>query len=97
MLHTSIQPGQMFGAWQNQLQKWAEQDKTFLHHWLGGCEICTSSFVSFMSIPVYMAFMYGIDAWQLHGLIVNIIWLIIYWSLGTNLNLLFLVKLFEKK
>lgn len=96
IMHIATQSGMIFGKWQNVLNKFDEKGFTVLYKWLGGCEICTSAFFSFLSIGIYMAFMYEFKSWIVTGWVWNILWLTMYWSIGTVLNLYFMVKLFDK-
>lgn len=108
ILHISIQPGQWLDTildWQKRLQRWDMQGKQFLAKSGGYCEICFSHWVSFAGFWVYSFFMNMVlHTWVTDmspnivvTITINIIWYVVYVSLGTNLSLYFIVKLFSRK
>ncbi len=107
IVHVSIQPGQWLDSllhWQQRLQKWDMEGKTFLAKAGGYCELCFSHLLTFAGYWIYAAFMYGaLDVRISNGLhniigiiLVNILWYFVYVGIGTNLALYFITRLFEK-
>lgn len=98
LLYCAIQPEQLFGKWQNVLRAWNEKDSAFytmLAKWGGDCQLCYSHAMAFLSIPVYLVYMYGFGVWAINGILLNAIWFIMYWAISTNLNLFFITKLWR--
>lgn len=86
MLHFSIQPGQWIDKyfdWQKRLRVWDEQGKETLSKWLGGCEMCTCAFTSFLILPVYVWFLKPMDFFGWWCIL--IIWLV--WGIQTMVSL----------
>lgn len=107
ILHTSIQPGQWLDSllhWQQRLQQWDMEGKVFLAKAGGYCELCFSHLLTAAGFWVYVWFMNSVmGAWISDGLhhilpalLANILWYFVYVSIGTNLSLYFIVKLFQK-
>lgn len=107
ILYISIQSGQwldsLFG-WQNKLQKWDLAGHQFLAKAGGLCELCFSHLITFISFWCYVLFMNQIvgywittpvDGW-LPIVLFNIMWYLAYVSIGTNLSLYFINKLFQE-
>lgn len=61
LLWFSIQRGQWLGFWQDKLRKWDLGGSSFKWHFLGGCLVCTSHFLAFVSIPVYVYMTWDFD------------------------------------
>lgn len=100
----------MFG-WQKKLDDWygkaaaGSKKHRIMHDMLGGCQICTSSFISIVWFACYyLVSRYvvgywltdGLDSWLLKGLI-SLIWFGMYWSIGTWFGLLLLVLKTKRK
>lgn len=97
----SIQPGQwvdsIFG-WQRMLDRLYASTQPWrraLEKILGGCEMCFSHFVAFCSFWLYVIFAHQVLHFWITSpvsgwgwkIIVNIIWYLLYGSMGTILNL----------
>lgn len=80
ILHVAIQPGQMFEAWGDKLIDWDRRGKLFLSKAGGLCEMCYSFWFSLILSPVYVYFVH--ELWTF-GIVVSIIWFIIYHSIAT--------------
>lgn len=101
LIYISIQPAQWLDKllnWQQRLQRWDLQGRTFLVKAGGYCELCFSHFITFISFWCYVLvsktvlhtwFTAAIDSLALK-VVVNIIWYLVYISLGTNLALFFI-------
>lgn len=107
ILHTSIQPGQWLDTllhWQQRLQQWDMEGKAFFVKAGGYCELCFSHLLTAAGFWIYLLFMNGVAGiWISDGLqyllpavLVNILWYLVYVSVGTNLAWYFIVKLFQK-
>ena len=107
ILHISIQPGQWIDTlfnYQKHLQEWDLRGNIFLSKVGGNCEVCFSHTLTFFGYWVYVVFMNMVlnvwisDSlevmWQI--LLVNIVWYLVYASIGSMLSLYFIVKLFAK-
>ncbi|WP_276135015.1 hypothetical protein [Polluticoccus soli] len=101
ILYISIQPGKWLDKllnWQQRLQKWDLQGKTFLVKAGGYCELCFSHFITFISFWCYvLVCKVVIGFWLTAGIdniflkvAVNIIWYLVYISVGTNIALFFI-------
>lgn len=107
ILHVSIQQGQWLDKllnWQDRLYNWDIEGKDFLAKAGGLCELCFSHAITFISFWCYILFMSEvlglwvtarIDSWLL-ALFINVLWYLIYISIGTNMALYFIIKLFRK-
>lgn len=107
IIYISIQPGQWLDKllnWQQRLQKWDMQGRVFYAKAGGYCELCFSHVLTFAGFWLYVVFMnevvgYWISA-PVEGLLasifVNFTWYLAYISIGTNLSLYFITKLFER-
>ncbi len=107
ILHVSIQQGQWLDKllnWQDRLYNWDIEGKEFLAKAGGLCELCFSHAITFISFWCYTLFMSEaldlwvtarIDSWLL-ALFINVLWYLIYISIGTNMALYFIIKLFRK-
>jgi hypothetical protein len=106
ILYISIQPGQWLDqllSWQRRLQQWDIEGKQFLAKAGGYCELCFSHILTVVGFFCYAFFMntvieywisddvQGVGVWVL----VNLLWYLLYVSIGTNLALYFIVKLFR--
>jgi hypothetical protein len=107
ILYISIQSGQWLDKllhWQYRLQQWDIEGKEFLAKAGGYCELCFSHAVTVLGFTFYTFFMNTVvGVWVSEGqedvcaaLAVNIIWYFAYVSVGTNLSLYFIIKLFQK-
>ena len=107
ILYVSIQPGQWLDVllkWQYRLQRWDLEGKVFLSKAGGYCELCFSHFITVLGFVCYAAFMQlAVGEWISAGLsdmfsvvFVNLVWYLVYVSIGTNLSLYFIVKLFQQ-
>ncbi|MBS1771526.1 MAG: hypothetical protein JST82_01610 [Bacteroidetes bacterium] len=108
LLFVSIQPGQWIDKllnWQKRLQEWDKQGKIGIVKIGGYCEICFSHFLTFIAFWCYMLFMkIAVGQWitdDVHStpqiILINAIWYLVYVSIGTNLSLYFISKLFSPK
>ncbi len=107
ILHISIQPGQWIDAlfdYQKRLLNWDIKGKLVLSKAGGNCEVCFSHILTFFGFWVYVLFMNkvlhvwitdGIDGW-IWVLLVNMMWYLVYVSIGSMLSLYFITKLFAK-
>lgn len=107
VLHISIQPGQWLDKllnWQQRLQAWDMNGNEFAAKVGGYCETCFSHVLSFTAFWVYLFFMNAVlglwitdsvDALWIKAL-ANGVWYLVYVSVGTNLSLYFIVKLFNR-
>lgn len=106
ILYISIQPGQWLDKllnWQERLHNWDLQGKELLVKAGGLCELCFSHFIAFVSFWVYLFFMQAVVGYWvstpsttiLATILINIIWYIGYVTIGTNMALYFIVKLFK--
>lgn len=107
IIFISIQPGQWLDKllhWQQRLQRWDLQGKTFLVKAGGYCELCFSHLITFISFWCYvMVSKVVLGFWLTAGvdnlvlkIAVNIIWYLVYISLGTNLALIFIAPPLRK-
>lgn len=107
ILYISIQPGQWLDKllnWQERLRSWDLQGKELLVKTGGLCELCFSHAVAFVSFWAYVFFMHAVaDYWITdhldNALIIaaaNVIWYLLYVSIGANLSLYFITKLFQR-
>jgi hypothetical protein len=107
ILYISIQPGQWLDKllnWQYKLQQWDLEGKEFLVKAGGYCELCFSHAVTFVGFWFYLFFMNDVAGiWVSDGMhnvisavVANIIWYLVYVSVGTNMALYFIIKLFDK-
>jgi hypothetical protein len=107
ILYISIQPGQWLDKllnWQQRLQRWDLQGKTFLVKAGGYCELCFSHFITFISFWCYVLVSKTvIGFWLTAGvdnillkIAVNIIWYLVYISIGTNTALFFISNPLKK-
>ncbi len=107
ILHISIQPGQwidiLFG-YQKRLQQWDLKGNILLSKIGGNCEVCFSHILTFIGYWLYMLFMNTIADiwitdtvdnwfWVVFG---NVLWYLLYVSIGSMLSLYFITKLFAK-
>jgi hypothetical protein len=108
IIFTSIQPGQWLDIllnWQNRLQQWDRQGKAFLVKAGGYCELCFSHAITFLCYWGYAFTMQlAIGEWITSSVtntgatvIINIVWYLVYVSIGTNLSLHFISKLHKKE
>lgn len=101
ILHISIQDGQWLGSWQRVLRKIDNSEWGALSKPLGNCELCFSHLITFLSFWCYLIFMSDLGLWAIHSdgflmnAFLNLMWYIIYISIGTQLGLYFIVKLFK--
>ena len=107
ILHISIQPGQwidMLFGYQKRLQQWDLNGNILLSKIGGNCEVCFSHILTFIGYWLYMLFMNIVadiwitDAvdnwfWVVFG---NVLWYLLYVSVGSMLSLYFITKLFAK-
>lgn len=107
IIYISIQPGQWLDKllnWQQRLKRWDLQGKTFLVKAGGYCELCFSHFITFISFWCYvLVSKVVLSFWLTAGvdnlilkIAVNIIWYLVYISLGTNLALIFIAPPLRK-
>lgn len=107
ILYISIQPGQWLDKllhWQDRLHKWDLEGKEFLVKAGGLCELCFSHFITFGGYWLYLLFMHhAIGYWitapvedSITAFVINITWYLAYVSIGTNLALYFITKLFRE-
>lgn len=107
ILFISIQHGQWLDRllnWQERLHKWDLQGRELLVKTGGMCELCFSHAVSFFSFWVYVFFMnMVVDCWiveNINSILIasmsNIVWYLVYVSIGANLSLYFITKLFQR-
>lgn len=107
ILYISLQQGQWLDKllnWQHRLQLWDMEGKEFLAKAGGYCELCFSHFITFVGFWPYAFFMnYAADAWVTDNVastgiavLINITWYLFYVSIGTNLTLYFITRLFQK-
>lgn len=108
ILYISIQPGQWLDTllnWQARLQQWDMQGKSFLVKAGGYCELCFSHLITFVCYWCYVLFSVQVlHMWittpvdnVVMAVVINIIWYLVYISLGTNLSLLFIVRPLKKE
>lgn len=108
IIFISIQPGQWLDTilnWQTRLQRWDRQGKIFLVKAGGYCELCFSHAITFICYWGYAIVMQqAIGQWiTTHvsnigaTIVINIIWYLAYISIGTNLSLHFITKLYKAK
>src|SRR5688572_27309541 len=107
IIYISIQPGQWLDKllnWQQRLQRWDMQGRTFLVKAGGYCELCFSHLISFISFWCYLLVCKAtlgtwltdpVENWII-TVAVNIIWYLVYISLGTNLALIFIANPLRK-
>lgn len=107
ILFISIQQGQWLDTllnWQNRLQQWDRQGKEFLVKAGGYCELCFSHTITFMCYWGYALTMNAaIGDWITNSVnnvvasvVINILWYLVYVSVGTNLSLYFISKLHKE-
>jgi hypothetical protein len=107
ILFISIQPGQWLDKlldWQDRLQQWDMEGKQFLAKAGGYCELCFSHLITFICFWGYALFMNTVTGVWISAIspnlivtiTINAIWYLVYVSLGTNLSLYFIIKLFKK-
>ena len=108
ILFISIQQGQWLDKllnWQERLRRWDLRGKEFLVKAGGMCELCFSHAVTFISFWAYMlvaneVLTYWITtpvSCMLPKVIVNVIWYLVYVSIGTNLSLYFISKMYKSE
>lgn len=107
ILHISIQPGQwidMLFGYQKRLQQWDLNGNILLSKIGGNCEVCFSHILTFIGYWLYMLFMNTVADvwitdtvdnwfWVVFG---NVLWYLLYVSIGSMLSLYFITKLFAK-
>jgi|GEM_PF-1694841 hypothetical protein len=104
ILFISIQQGQWLDTllnWQTRLQQWDRQGKDFLVKAGGYCELCFSHAITFICYWGYVLTMNAaIGEWitssvnnAAASIVINIVWYLVYVSVGTNLSLHFISKL----
>lgn len=107
IIHISIQPGQWIDTlfnYQKRLQQWDMSGNLFFSKAGGYCEVCFSHLLSFIGYWIYILFMNTIaDVWiadfvQAWYWVVfgNIVWYLVYISIGSMLSLYFITKLFTR-
>lgn len=107
VLHISIQPGEWIDSifqYQQRLQKWDMNGNVFLSKVGGNCEVCFSHALTFIGYWLYLLFMNEIaDVWitdVVHNwfwiVFGNVLWYLLYVSIGSMLSLYFITKLFAK-
>lgn len=107
VLFFSIQDGQwldsLFG-WQKMLTRMGN-DNSILYKPLGGCEMCFSHMIAFISFWIYVFVMrIGFDMWVTDSIdsfwiaaAINTIWYLVYVAISCNINLYFITQLFREK
>lgn len=106
IIFISIQPGQWLDKllnWQKRLYEWDIEGNEFLAKAGGLCELCFSHLITFVGYWAYLFFMQtAIGYWvtspvdnHLTAFLVNIIWYLVYVSIGTNMAVYFITKLFQ--
>lgn len=106
ILYISIQSGQWLDKllnWQERLHNWDLQGNEFLVKAGGLCELCFSHLIAFVSFWAYLFFMQTVVGYWVStpsttvpaAILINIIWYIGYVTIGTNMALYFIVKLFR--
>lgn len=105
ILHVLIQPGQLFGFWQEKLRQWDIQGTAWGNlkfKVLGGCPICFAHLLSLVFFVVFASFMHGVlDLWVpgwgnfLIDIIANVVFFFCFVHLTTLAGLLFITKLFK--
>ncbi len=107
VLHISIQPGQWIDTlfkYQKRLHEWDVNGNVFLSKVGGNCEVCFSHILTFTGYWLYMLFMNTVadvwitdtvDSW-LWVVFGNVLWYLLYVSIGSMLSLYFITKLFSK-
>lgn len=107
IIFISIQPGQWLDRlfnWQKRLRQWDLEGKTFLVKAGGYCELCFSHLITFISFWCYLLFSKAVlHAWLtaevkniIAAVTINLIWYLVFISLGTNLSLFFINKTTRK-
>lgn len=107
IIYISIQKGQWLDTlldWQSRLRKWDMEGKSFLVKAGGYCELCFSHAITFICFWAYTYVMNtAIDEWITcsvanlsASIIINIVWYLVYVSIGTNLSLYFINLLHSK-
>lgn len=94
LLWISIQPGNWAEKWQNKLRAWDLSGKEFLYRTMGGCAACSSHMIAQVSFPVYITFILSVYQWPL-SVAGSILWYGMYVAISTNLNLIFISKLYK--
>lgn len=104
LIWVSIQPEQwidrLFG-WQKMLNKIGMKPgfgNEFLYKALGGCEFCFCHFITVICFVFYCLFMSNVIGWfdvksTWVQIVLNIVWYLLYNSMGTIFSFLFITKL----
>lgn len=83
VIYITIQPGQIFGGWQNVLNRLNEANSRFanaIYKPLGGCEVCFSHMFAVISYALFILFIYTVmDSWPLN--MTYNVWI----NIGTNI------------
>lgn len=83
VVYLSIQPGQIFGGWQNVLNKLNDAHSRFanaIYRPLGGCELCFSHMIGVISYALFAGFIWFVlGSWPMN--MTHTLWI----NIGTNL------------
>jgi len=101
--YTLIQPGQLFGKWQEVLGRMSESRNKNIRSLakpLGDCELCFSHFIALTTYPIYVLFCNQVSGYWITNngqgwltiCLINAIWYCMYGSASTWLNLHFILK-----